>query len=79
VDTVGCGDAFMAALLSGVLAEGVGSLTPGKLSALGRFACAAGAVVAGVSGAMTIMPRRAEIETLQREHESHRSGTANPG
>jgi fructokinase len=78
VDTVGCGDAFMAALLSGVLTEGLDSLTPLQLRTLGGFACAAGAVVAGVSGAMTMMPRRADIEALQRAHENHEIRTVNP-
>jgi sugar/nucleoside kinase (ribokinase family) len=67
VDTVGCGDAFMAALLAGILERGVGPLAARDLDEIGRFACAAGAVIAGVSGAMAVMPRRTEIEALCEE------------
>ena len=66
VDTVGCGDAFMAALLAGVLQHGTAALSEQHLGALGRFACLAGAVMAGISGAMAAMPQRADIEALQR-------------
>jgi fructokinase len=71
VDTVGCGDAFMAALLAGVLERGTESLTERLLGELGRFACAAGALMAGVSGAMAAMPRRSDIEALQRTASAH--------
>jgi fructokinase len=64
VDTVGCGDAFMAALLAELLPRETMPSTDRELAEIGRFACAAGAVVAGVSGAMAVMPRRAEIEAF---------------
>jgi fructokinase len=67
VDTVGCGDAFMAALLAGLLARDAGPLAVRDLDEIGRFACAAGAVMAGVTGAMAVMPRRVEIEALLGE------------
>jgi fructokinase len=65
VDTVGCGDAFMAALLAGLLRLGTAALSERSLSELGQFACLAGAVMAGTSGAMAAMPRRADIEALR--------------
>lgn len=68
VDTVGCGDAFMAALLAELLRRGVPS-SERDLREIGRFACAAGAVVAGVTGAMAVMPRLAEIEALVKSSE----------
>jgi fructokinase len=71
VDTVGCGDAFMAALLAGILEHGTESLTERLLGALGRFACAAGAFMAGVSGAMAAMPGRSDIDALQRAAGAH--------
>jgi fructokinase len=66
VDTVGCGDAFMAALLAELLRHGALPGDERALSEIGRFACAAGAVMAGISGAMAAMPRREEIERLLR-------------
>jgi fructokinase len=64
VDTVGCGDAFMAALLVGLRGTDMTALEERTLYDIGRFACAAGAVVAGVAGAMENMPRRADIAAL---------------
>jgi len=66
VDTVGCGDAFMAALLAEILERREAAFTERSLGELGRFACAAGAVMAGVSGAMATMPLRPDIEALLR-------------
>ena len=63
-DTVGCGDAFMAALLVGLLAIDITALREGELLSIGRSACAAGAVIAGVAGAMEHMPRPQDIATL---------------
>ena len=64
VDTVGCGDAFMAALLAGLLAAGETTLEADILFHIGRSACAAGAVVAGVAGAMEHMPRPEAVAAL---------------
>jgi fructokinase len=64
VDTVGCGDAFMAALLAELLQRAAMPGTERELTEIGRFACAAGAVVAGVTGAMAVMPRRSDIEAF---------------
>jgi len=64
VDAVGCGDAFMAALLTGLLETDLTALDEGTLFEIGRFACAAGAVIAGVVGAMEHMPRREDIAPL---------------
>jgi fructokinase len=66
VDTVGCGDAFMAALLAGLLATGLSELNEKALFDIGRSACAAGAVIAGVAGAMEHMPRLQDIADLIR-------------
>jgi fructokinase len=74
VDTVGCGDAFMAAMLAEVLRVDALPRTEGELADIGHFACAAGAVIAGVTGAMATMPRRHEIETLAKHAET--SGVA---
>jgi fructokinase len=64
VDTVGCGDAFMAALLAGLLAADLTALDEDTLVGIGRSACAAGALVAGVAGAMEEMPRAEDIAAL---------------
>jgi sugar/nucleoside kinase (ribokinase family) len=70
VDTVGCGDAFTAALLAELLRRGAMPASERELGEIGRFACAAGAVVAGVSGAMAVMPLRREIEALAGRQET---------
>ncbi|MGB8313084.1 MAG: carbohydrate kinase [Aestuariivirga sp.] len=63
-DTVGCGDAFMAALLTGLLQNGPATLGEAELHDIGRAACAAGAVMARVVGAMEHMPRQQDIAAL---------------
>ena len=63
-DTVGCGDAFMAALLTGLLQTGPATLGEEELHNIGRKACAAGAVIARAVGAMEHMPRQQDIATL---------------
>jgi sugar/nucleoside kinase (ribokinase family) len=64
IDTVGCGDAFMASLLAGLIEAGLAALNKAALFEIGRSACAAGAALARVAGAMENMPRRAEIAAL---------------
>jgi fructokinase len=64
VDTVGCGDAFMAALLAGLLATDLSRLDKDRAAAIGRRASAAGAVMATRAGAMTRMPLPQEIDRL---------------
>ena len=64
VDTVGCGDAFMAALLAGVLESDLTQLVEADLLRLGRVACAAGAVMAATAGAMEAMPTFSQINEL---------------
>lgn len=61
VDTVGCGDAFMASLLSGLLDRDF-ALDAGALVTVATRACAAGAIVATRSGALGSMPDRATID-----------------
>lgn len=64
VDTVGCGDAFMAALLAGLLATDLALLDRAAARAILVRATAAGAVMATKAGAMTRMPRPEEIDAL---------------
>ena len=67
-DTVGCGDAFMAALLVGLVAAGSPAPDASVLEQIGRYAVAAGAVMAGVAGAMEHMPRHEQVIALLRTH-----------
>jgi fructokinase len=60
VDTTGCGDSFMAAFLTGLLDSDL-DLSAGTMAAIGRFACAAGAITATAPGGMDAMPSRAEL------------------
>jgi fructokinase len=57
VDTTGCGDSFMAAFLTGLLDSDM-DLSAKNLAAIGRFACAAGAITATAPGGMDAMPTR---------------------
>jgi fructokinase len=66
VDTTGCGDSFMAAFLAGLL-ETDFDLSAESLGRIGRFACAAGAIVATVPGGMDAMPTRAEVDRFMAE------------
>lgn len=66
VDTVGCGDTFVAAmLLQLVEAEpDLEDLTPEQLTAMVRFANAAAALTATGAGVMGSLPDRAQVEAL---------------
>lgn len=66
VDTTGCGDSFMAAFLAGLL-ESEFDLSADNLGRIGRFACAAGAIVATIPGGMDAMPTRTEVEAFMAE------------
>jgi fructokinase len=66
VDTVGCGDAFMASFLAGFLEAGLKPVDRRTLEAIGLRACAAGAVMATVPGALESMPTRQDIDALLR-------------
>lgn len=64
VDATGCGDAFMAALIDGILNLGREPeiLSCDELNAIGRRANAAGALTAMQFGAMSGLPTRRELE-----------------
>ena len=64
VDTVGCGDAFLASLIAGLLDHDLDEIGSEPLHVIGRRACAAGAIMATRAGAMARMPRADEIERL---------------
>ena len=66
VDTVGCGDAFMASFLAGLIEADLQAPDRRGLEAIGLRACAAGAVMATVPGALESMPTRADIDALLR-------------
>lgn len=66
VDTTGAGDAFMAALLSSIIARGGADLTSEALHEIGTVACAAGAITASRRGAMESMPSLPEIHAFLR-------------
>ena len=64
VDAIGCGDAFMASLLVGLveLGDWREKLAQESLSSVLRFANAAGALTSTKKGAMPAMPTRAEVD-----------------
>jgi len=66
VDTTGCGDAFTAALLAKIIKTGldIEGYTPEMLSDLGRYANAAGALVAGRRSGTASFPTDQEIIAL---------------
>jgi fructokinase len=66
VDTTGCGDSFMAAFLTGLLDSEM-DLSADNLAAIGRFACAAGAITATAPGGMDAMPTRAELAAFMEK------------
>ena len=66
VDTTAAGDAFMAALLSGLLDIGMDVTAEDRLGHILRSACAAGALAATVKGAMESLPAPEDIAQLLR-------------
>lgn len=64
VDTVGCGDAFMASLIAGLLATDLDGLDCNAVREIGARASAAGAVLATRAGAMARMPTPEEIDRV---------------
>jgi fructokinase len=67
VDTIGAGDAFFGALLAELSARGngadrFGDLTAADLTASLSFACAAASLACERPGAMSSLPKRAEVE-----------------
>jgi fructokinase len=66
VDTTGAGDAFMAGLIAGLLAERGIPREPSRLDALCRFANAAGALTTTGRGAIPSLPTRDAVEALLR-------------
>lgn len=71
VDTTGCGDAFTAALLAKIIKIGLNieGYTPEMLSDLGRYANAAGALVAGRRGGTASFPTEEEIIALTNQNQ----------
>lgn len=68
VDTVGCGDAFMASLLTSLLKVDMKPPRGDALRAVAVRACAAGAIVATRSGALESMPDNEELERFLAGH-----------
>lgn len=64
VDTTGAGDAFVAALLAGILEDAGTAFTPGRLRDICRFANAAGALTTTAPGAIPSLPDRAAVNRL---------------
>ncbi|WP_207485682.1 PfkB family carbohydrate kinase [Arenibaculum pallidiluteum] len=77
VDATGAGDAFMAGLIAGLLAEEAGGLElppePARLDAICRFANAAGALTAAGRGAIPSLPGRGAVEALMKRAPVDRS------
>jgi fructokinase len=64
VDTVGCGDAFMASLLTDLAERSFDLESEAGLEALARRACAAGAITATGPGAMESLPTAARRDAF---------------
>jgi fructokinase len=62
VDATGAGDAFVAGLLDGLLADPGAVDDPDRLRAICRFACAVGALTTIERGAIPALPMRAAVE-----------------
>ncbi|HEY0790658.1 MAG TPA: carbohydrate kinase [Chthoniobacterales bacterium] len=72
VETTGCGDSFMAAVLAqlaGYTIDEIGGLPVDKLISMMRLANAAAAIVATRFGAAAANPTRAEVEAFMSGHE----------
>lgn len=67
VDTTGAGDAFAACLLSDLIGCSFDLSAKGKLHALVRRACAAGALCTTAKGAMEAMPDERRIKALAEQ------------
>ena len=70
VDTVGCGDAFVASVLAQLLADGdwCSQLRVERLHAALRYANAVGALTAAKQGAIPAMPTVAEVDGFLDRH-----------
>ena len=77
VDSTGCGDAFLAGLVFGILEMGLPpeALDEPALRDLVRFANAAGALTATRQGAMAALPTQAEVEFFLTECQDTEGGT----
>jgi fructokinase len=64
VDTVGCGDAFMASLLADIAAQDADFASEERLVSIGRRAVAAGAFAATAAGAMDGLPTSAQRDAI---------------
>jgi fructokinase len=67
VDATGAGDAFVAGLLDGLLADPDALGDPDRLRAICRFACAVGALTTTERGAIPALPTRAMVERFLSE------------
>lgn len=69
VDAVGCGDAFMAAILVQLTrpSDWRSQLAPGRLAAMVRFAAAAGAITAASKGVIPALPTAAQVDRFLSE------------
>ncbi|MHB8071387.1 MAG: carbohydrate kinase family protein [Candidatus Cryosericum sp.] len=69
LDTTGCGDAFMAAVITGLLSGGgLASLSRPQLTDVVTFANAAATIVGTRYGASNAMPHLPEVEEFLAEH-----------
>ena len=66
IDTTAAGDAFMAALLAGLLDIGMDLTAEDRLASILRSACAAGALATTKKGAMESLPSPKDIAQLVR-------------
>jgi fructokinase len=71
VDALGCGDAFMAGLLSQLVLSGNwrDQLTPERLRAILKYANAVGGITAQTMGVIPALPTAAQVERFLGEHQ----------